>query len=30
MFIEELQRCALVVYNMELLRHFIEECVGST
>ena len=30
MFIKELQRFALIVYNMKLLRHFIEECVGST
>ena len=28
-FSEELQKCALVVYNMEVLNHFVEECVGS-
>ena len=28
-FIEELQKCASVVYHMEVLKHFIEECAGS-
>ena len=28
-FSEELQKCALVVYNMEVLNYFVEECVGS-
>ena len=28
-FIEELQKCASVVYQMEVLKHFVEECAGS-
>ena len=28
MFIEELKKCVSVVYNMRVLKHFVEECVG--
>ena len=29
MFIEELQKCASVIYNIRVLKHFVEECAGS-
>ena len=28
-FIEELKKCASLVYDMEVLKHFVEECAGS-
>ena len=27
--IEELYKCVSVVYNVEVLKYFVEECVGS-
>ena len=29
MSIKELQKCVSVVRNMGVLKHFVEECVGS-
>ena len=29
MFNEELLKCMSVVYNMEVFKHFVEDCVGS-
>ena len=28
-FIEQLKKCALVVYNIKVLKNFIEECAGA-
>ena len=29
MFIEELLKCVLILYNWWVLKYFLEECVGS-
>ena len=29
MFIEKFKKCASVVYNIEVLKNFIEDCAGA-